>query len=248
MDEAALTQLLAHLAACVPERPALVRPSPVCVPVARLRSANLKENWTSGELHHLRECRFCQDLTSRARLLQWHPTPLQLLPLARDLGPPDADLAYHLEKDACRRCSRLASALRRDTLLARLGGQALEHLLAAAEVLPLPIGADRLEGERFDLVPLPGSRLQLRPKAATPAIAYLLFPGSPPVERFLPLLAGEGSSLPWQSDGAGEVLVCPGETLLHLGAAGDCLRISRAENPEVWEAFDRPEPFRAGPS
>ena len=109
-----------------------------------------------------------------------------------------------------------------------------------AEVLPLapPWGGqpEGTEGERVSVTLAAGPRLHIRSRTACPSLAYLLFFGPSPTERFMPLLA-EGGAVPCPPGSFAEVLVCPGEPLLHLPGAGGCVQVSQAENSAAWVAW-----------
>lgn len=136
MDDAAVTRLLGGLTGKGPEAgdraDAQVRPGPVCVPLSRVRTALLRENWTGDEQRHLASCSHCRRSEQLCRTQVSHPSLLHLFWHVRGLlDSPDGDVAYHLQKDACKRCLRLASLIAVDQILSRLGTQARTNAKAA---------------------------------------------------------------------------------------------------------------------
>lgn len=66
------------------------------------------------------------------RSQSWHPSFVQLFQQARGLlDTSEEDTFYHLQKDSCRRCLRLATLLGADRLLARLVGDLRAGLATA---------------------------------------------------------------------------------------------------------------------
>lgn len=108
-------------------------PGPACLPLSRVRTALLREDWTEAEERHKSTCTSCQQAEAQARSGVWHPSLLSLFRQARDLPEGnDPDLPYHLQKDACRRCQRLVAVFQADRLLGRLASQIRQGLTAAA--------------------------------------------------------------------------------------------------------------------
>jgi hypothetical protein len=128
MDDHGLAKLLVTLTS---DNPSL--PAPSCVPLSRVRTALLREEWTEAEERHKRNCPSCRGAEAQARAEIWHPPLMSLFRQARGLvEPTDADLAYHLQKDTCRRCHRLVAVFQADRLLGRLAAQIRQGLTAAA--------------------------------------------------------------------------------------------------------------------
>ena len=126
MDEAALSRLLQGLTGKEPDWPeeseGATRPGPSCVPLSRMRTAALRENWSPEEQRHLAGCTYCRKADLMARQKAWHPSLVHLYWHARGLfDGNDGDVAHHLQKDACRRCLRLCAVLALDRILGRPG-------------------------------------------------------------------------------------------------------------------------------
>lgn len=137
MDEGGLAQLLLTLTSGNPdylERAGSTNlPTPSCPSLARVRTAVLREDWTEAEERHKRNCSFCQKAETKGRAVVWHPSLTALFWQARGLADgSDADLAHHLQKDACRRCQRLTAVFQADRLLGRLASQVRQGLAGAA--------------------------------------------------------------------------------------------------------------------
>ena len=127
MNDAALSRLLLGLSGKEPDMP-----SPACVPLSRVRTALLRENWSADEQRHLAGCTHCKRTEQLALGQLSHPSLLSLFWHVRGLlDPADADVAYHLQKDACKRCLRLAALLAIDRILARMAGQVRQNARAA---------------------------------------------------------------------------------------------------------------------
>src|SRR5579863_6466982 len=119
MDDQGLAKLLLALTSDNPNLPA-----PSCLPLSRVRTAVLREDWTAVEERHQRGCTCCKGAETLARAEVWHPPLTSLFRQARGLVEgTDADLSYHLQKDACRRCHRLVAVFQADRLLGRLAAQ-----------------------------------------------------------------------------------------------------------------------------
>ncbi len=205
MNEHGLARLLSDLACGGADRPEAAAPTPSCPPLPRIRSALLREDWTEAEEHHRRGCGHCQTEEARARRQVWHPTWGQLFEHARNLpGGGDADLTYHLQRDVCRRCQRLASVFQADRLLGRLAAQVRQGLAGAADRLGkvlasgvlAPIAAtsapeQHLAFEGADHTgtlhrTTPRLRLELRGDAGAPPLLRVLIEGRKEVtEHFL---------------------------------------------------------------
>ncbi len=128
MDEPGLNRLLVEVVSNDPDRIERTLASPIpamsCLPLSRLRSGVLRENWNDGERTHLTSCTHCRKSEQLARSQLWHPSLVHLFWHARGLfDNNDADVAYHLQHDSCRRCLRLSVLLGADRILARLAGQ-----------------------------------------------------------------------------------------------------------------------------
>src|SRR5437764_8996737 len=140
MDEPGLNRLLVGLASNDPDRneqaPGTTAPTMACLPLSRLRSAVLKENWSDSERTHLASCSYCRKTEQQARSQLWHPSLVHLFWHARGLfDNNDPDVAYHLQRDSCRRCLRLSALLGADRILARLAGQIRAGVANAAHRL-----------------------------------------------------------------------------------------------------------------
>lgn len=101
MDKDALTRLLREVLASPDEESSLV-----CLPLPRLRTGVLRENWGEDELSHLASCIACQRARERMDELVWHPTVGQLArhTVHRLGGDDELSLRAHLEDDRCRCC------------------------------------------------------------------------------------------------------------------------------------------------
>jgi hypothetical protein len=169
-DQAGQSRLLRDLAEteAEPQR----RPGPDCPPLPRFRTALLREEWTEAESAHRASCSWCKSTEQLAAASAWHPPPALLFRHAH--GPPDTDTAYHLERDRCQRCRRLAGLLAADALLNRQRPAARDRLLDAALVSrEALLSGPTLTAQPFRLDPggaggeyrpgeRPGLRLELR--------------------------------------------------------------------------------------
>src|SRR5262245_33243173 len=96
MDDAALSRVLLGLSGKEADAS-----SPSCLPLSRVRTALLRENWNADEQRHLAACTHCRHTEQFARSQLSHPSLLALFWHVRGLlDPPDGDVAYHLQKDA----------------------------------------------------------------------------------------------------------------------------------------------------
>jgi hypothetical protein len=127
-------------------------PRPGCPPVPRFLKAVLYQDWSAEEQAHKKDCRYCQTIEERTRQNTWHPTVAQLFGhLLGRLSEDDArDVNYHLAKDNCHSCQRLAHSpwLARLAALVRAGSRTweevrvlLDRALAASAPLPAAAGA-----------------------------------------------------------------------------------------------------------
>jgi hypothetical protein len=140
MDEPGLNRLLVGLTSSDPDRIenalGTTSPTPTCLPLSRLRTGVLRENWKESERSHLASCSYCRKTEQQARSQVWHPSLVHLFWHARGLFENnDADVTHHLQHDACRRCLRLSSLLGADRILARLAGQIRAGVANAAHRL-----------------------------------------------------------------------------------------------------------------
>jgi hypothetical protein len=139
MDEPGLDRLLVGLAADpdrIDKAPGTTAPTMACLPLSRLRSGILRENYGDSERSHLASCSYCRKTEQQARSQLWHPSLLHLFWHARGLlDKNDADVTYHLQRDNCRRCLRIAVLLGADRILARLAGQIRAGVASAAHRL-----------------------------------------------------------------------------------------------------------------
>jgi hypothetical protein len=140
MDKVGLSKLLLSLASAnsdsVEQSAGVASPTASCLPLSRVRTAFLRESWSEQESQHLASCTYCRQSEQQARSLVWHPSLVHLFWHARQLlCDNDTDVKHHLERDACRRCLRLAAVLGMDRLLVRLAGQIRQRVASAANRL-----------------------------------------------------------------------------------------------------------------
>ncbi len=207
MDEPGLTRLLLGLASNEPERversPGTTSPGVSCLPLSRIRTRVLKENWSDSERAHLSGCTHCRKSEQLARKQVWHPSLVHLFWHARGLiEHSDEDAGYHLTNDACRRCLRLTNLLGIDRILARLAGQVRSGLsqathrlgktLATGAVATLQFSA--LSGAANLRVPFEDERHFAVVSSSDPAHVRLEIPADGPAPRLLRVLAGDSQA------------------------------------------------------
>ncbi len=127
MDEQKLAELFLTIIHDNPEPiEGTILPTPSCPPLPRLRTAVLRENWSSAEEIHKQACAYCQRTAARVQTLAWHPTLVELSGYGRTQQD---DVVYHLERDDCKHCQRLRESLAGNRLLRRLSGERLTAFL-----------------------------------------------------------------------------------------------------------------------
>ncbi len=210
MDEPGLNRLLVGLTCNDPDRiekaPGTTAPTMACMPLSRLRSGVLRENWTDGERTHLASCSFCRKTEQQARSQVWHPSLVHLFWHARGLlDNNDADVTYHLNRDGCRRCLRLSALLGADRILARLASQIRAGVANAAHRLGKALASGvvanfalNTTNARFAFEHGPHTLVS----TADPARLRLEMPATGDPPRLLRVLVGQGQ-------GASEHLVIP---------------------------------------
>jgi hypothetical protein len=122
LPNATLVQWLQTLAAreqAEEDRTKEVRfPTPACVPVPRFRMALLRDGLSAQDRTHVTGCPHCRKVEKQVRKTVWHPGVTELFGHVRQWVK-EPDIAYHLEKDQCRGCRRLAAVFRADEVLGR---------------------------------------------------------------------------------------------------------------------------------